>query len=123
MTTPPQSIKEYWQDPKRDRRKSGGRRDSDYSVCQMHDSQQEHFCGKLKSLKEEHDKEVKTIWSSLEALRSDIVGKFTFRLMIGVVAGAIGLISISNTWMMQKIVTDIDHLRAAVAVLVYKDRD
>lgn len=121
----PQSIKEYWGDPKRNRRKSAGRREDDYSVCQFHDQvmaerneNRAHVCKAIEIAKQEHEHDMDTIWTSIDAIRAQIVGKFTFRLVVGFFAIVFVLISISNSIMLQKMMEDIDHLQDQVAVLV-----
>jgi hypothetical protein len=60
--------KEFWADPKRNRRNSPGRRESDYSVCSFHelhekqnDADKVHFCDKVRTLRHEHDEDVKAL--------------------------------------------------------------
>jgi len=125
MSSGPQSIKEYWGDPKRNRRKSAGRREEDYSVCQYHEQMMadrskssEHVCDKIKTMKQEHEHDMDSVWSSIGALREQIVGKFTFRLVVGFFAIVFVLISIGNSLMLQKMMKDVDRLQDQVAVLV-----
>lgn len=123
----PQSIKEYWGDPKRNRRKAAGRREEDYAVCQFHEQvmadsgkHSERVCDKIKAMKQEHEHDMDRVWGSIGTMREQIVGKFTFRLVVGFFAIVFVLISIGNTVMLQKMMKDIDHLQDQMAVMIDK---
>jgi hypothetical protein len=115
----PQSIKEYWLDPKHNRRKSSGRRESDYAVCPYHDGHLEqtekdkqHFCDNIKAAKKEHEEDIKDIYSRINQLEGRIVGKWAFGIIITVLLGMFATISTINMNINTEIRSEVKAIRA-----------
>jgi len=123
---PHQSLKEYWADPKRNRRReTGGRRESDFAVCPWHEDHMEqqdktnsHICGKIKELKEarernfaafkvEHDSDISNLHRRVDELLDKIIGKQTFAIFVGIFLSVITLFSILNYNMFDAIKNDL----------------
>lgn len=110
----PQSIKEYWADPKHNRRKSAGRREADYSVCPYHEGHEEqdkkdkdHICKKFTSTKEEHERDMGAVWTRINQLESRIVGKWAFGIMVTVFVAMVGLFGAINVHLFNSIKSDL----------------
>ncbi len=99
----PKSIKEFWSDPVRERRRSAGRRESDYSVCVHHDDIRSK-CGE----------EMKGLWKRLEILEERIVGKWTFGVIVTILLAAITLSSGASAIMFQSIKAEIKSINETV---------
>lgn len=137
MVSPkPQSVKEFWADVHHNRRHSAGRREDDYAVCAMHDSivadTKDRVCKRDAAMEvlqkvaevdlERHKAEAETkfslIWTTIESLRAQIVGKFTFRIVLSFIGIVVVLIGVSNSFILHKLSRDIDALEAAVVTLI-----
>jgi len=112
--TEPQSIKEYWANPKHNRRKSAGRRESDYSVCPYHDGHEEqdkkdkeHICSKFKASKEDHEKDMEAVWMRQNSLETRIVGKWAFGIMVTVFIAMVGMFGAINVHLFNSIKADL----------------
>jgi hypothetical protein len=110
----PQSIKEYWANPKHNRRRSAGRRESDYTVCPYHDGKieqdekdKEHLCSNIKSAKEEHEADMGALWGRINQLESRIVGKWTFGIMVSIFLAMFTLFGALNFHLFNVIKTDL----------------
>lgn len=114
MVSEPQSIKEYWANPKHNRRKSAGRRESDYSVCPYHEGHEEqdkkdkdHICSKFKSAKEEHETDMGAVWARVNQLESRIVGKWAFGIMVSIFLAMFTIFGAVNLHLFNVIKTDL----------------
>jgi hypothetical protein len=117
--TGPQSIKEYWADPKHNRRKSPGRREADYAVCPYHDGHLEqtekdkqHVCEKIKTAKAEHEEDIKDIYTRINQLEGRIVGKWAFGIIITVMLGMFATMSTINISINHEIRSEVKAIRA-----------
>ena len=126
-TVPPQSLKEFWADPKRDRRgaHAGGRREADFSVCPWHEEKMDqdekdkgHLCDKIKELKreretnfsafkKEHDEDISTVHRRVDELFGEIVGKKMFGLFVVIFLGVVTLFGGLNYHMFSSIKQDL----------------
>lgn len=110
----PQSIKEYWAEPKHNRRKSAGRRESDYAVCPYHEGHEEqdkkdkdHICKKFISAKEEHERDMGAVWTRFSQLEARIVGKWAFGIMVTVFLAMFALFGTINVHLFNSIKADL----------------
>jgi hypothetical protein len=128
----PQSIKEYWLDPKRNRRHSSGRREADYSVCPYHDAHEKqndedksHFCAKIKRLGDEHDADVKTlrgehdadivrVHERIEKMEGRIVGWRTIGILVSIFLAMFTLFGTVSLTMFNSISSDLKVVEAAI---------
>lgn len=141
MTTPErQSIREFWNDASRNRRHSPGRREDDYAVCSQHydiiQGTKDRICQRdaaMTALKEmaeaalkKHESEAnmkfKDLWDAVISIRDQIVGKFTFRVVLSFVGIVVLLIGVSNSFLLHKMAKDIDDLQTSVTTLVTENR-
>lgn len=121
MSIGPQSIKEYWDDPKHNRRKSAGRRQSDYSVCTYHEGREEqdkkekdHICKKFTSAKEEHEKDMANVWARLNSLEGRIVGRWAFGVMVTIFLTMFTIFGGINVHLFNSIKADLEkHIEMA----------
>lgn len=90
------SIKEYWLDPKNERRSAAGRRESDYIVCHHH-----------KDTIAECKTERENVWKKFEMLEEKIVGKWTFGVIVTILLSVITLSTGASVLMFQSIKQDI----------------
>lgn len=120
-----QSLKEYWADPKRNRRQSAGRRESDFTVCPYHEQHEEqdekdkqHICGKIKELKSEreknflefkrdHDTQITSLHGRVDRLMDEIVGKKMFALFVSIFLGVVILFGGLNYHLFNSIKKDL----------------
>lgn len=112
--TEPQSIKEYWATPERNRRHSAGRRDSDYAVCPYHEDElkkaeksKEHICEKFKAAKQEHEIDMASIMTRINQIENRLVGKWAFGVVITVLLAFISISSGASALMFQSIKQDL----------------
>jgi hypothetical protein len=134
---PFKSIKEYWSDPDRNRRSgSGGRRESDYAVCVFHDqkesSDEAHraaACKKIlalkvdtendfSSLKKEHNEDIGAVHKRIDIVDGRIIGRWPFGIIVLIFILLVGMVSVSNHFLMSKIVKDIDDLQDNVTAIM-----
>lgn len=121
----PQSIKEYWADPKHNRRKSAGRRESDYAVCPYHDGKveqdekdKEHLCANIKATKAEHEadltaikkegkEDIMRVHARLDSVEDKIVGKWAFGVMVSIFLAMFTLFGALNYHLFNVIKSDL----------------
>lgn len=118
--TKPQSIKEYWSEPTRNRRHSAGRREADYTVCPYHEGElikaeksKEHICERFKATKREHETDMAYISQRINQLESRIVGKWAFGVIVTILLAVISISSGASALMFQSIKHDLKvHIEA-----------
>ena len=129
---PPQSLKEWWADPKRNRRHSAGRREADFAVCPWHDDKiqqdekdKNHLCSKITHVEQnhekdfsdfraEHDKDITTIHgrvdivhTKLNEMTDKIVGKQMFGIFVVLFLGVVTLFGGLNYHLFYSIKQDL----------------
>lgn len=92
----PKSIKEFWAEPEHNRRRSAGRRDSDYAVCNYHDSQ----VGRCQA-------EMEKVWDRFKILEERIVGKWTVGVIVTILLSVITISTGASVLMFQSIKADM----------------
>jgi hypothetical protein len=122
---PQQSIKEYWLDPRHNRRKTAGRRECDYAVCPYHDDEirkneksKEHICEKFRNAKLEHDQDMASVFARINQIEDKVVGKWAFGVVITILLAVISISTGASAFMFQSIKAD---LKAHIEV--YNARD
>lgn len=92
--------------------------------CDLHDIIQEQtkenkalVCSKIALVKSDLLNDIKEIKEEVTSIQKTIVGRWVFGLFVVIFSGVIGFTSISNSFILQKIVKDIDFMQDQVAVL------
>lgn len=98
----PKSIKEFWAEGSRDRRRAAGRRESDYEVCVHHGDIRKRCEDDMKSLKER-----------LGILEERIIGKWTFGVIVSIMLTVITIATGASAVMFQSIKADIKIIQNA----------
>jgi hypothetical protein len=112
--TEPQSIKEYWATPERNRRHSAGRRESDYAVCPYHEEEirkaekaKAHICEKFKSAKQDHEVDMAEVFKRMCQLEERIIGRWTFGIVVTILLAVISISTGASALMFQSIKSDL----------------
>jgi hypothetical protein len=112
----PPSLKEYWSDPRHDRRRaeSAGRRQSDYAVCHLHDGKcmadekfQAAVCDKIKVVRDElvhdidqrkadHEADLTAVFTKLDAVQKEKAPMWFVKLLIGLAVLTFGYLAFEN---------------------------
>ena len=99
-----------------------GRRKEDYrEYCPEHEfrleqsnerhgaatKRDEHICGKVESVKNDLNKRVGRLEGVLEKLRDVIVGRWTFWIVISLIAASVSTVGIQQHWAFREILTTL----------------